>query len=428
MENIGEEVQTIGLREWERARPGPLWSWWLRHGKPNGSGLRRWQLWIWWTRQRGLRKQLPAAMRFLRGYLEAPLEAWGGLRHYGRKTAEVHGISRAKQFRDLLMLRWRLGIRPESYYKFQLFRPNRFKNAADFIEESGQLLQVVLRHTPRTHDDQLFLSKEAFRLWCRQHDLPTVDNLIEVEGGRIVARADGPLPAIDLFVKPTNWRQGRGASRWSCVLAETRHHYVNGSGVRLDPVEFEAFVCRTSVDQGRPYIVQPALRNHSELLGFTNGALATVRLMTVRDVGQAPQPLMAALRMPTGDAVADNFGSGALGVPIELASGMCGHGVKYDGKYPPDEVERHPDTGASILGVIVPCWSECIELVCRAHGLVQSQVPVIGWDVAILEDGPILIEANHLPGGNIAQMPSGLPLGSSRFAEVIHERLRRAFL
>jgi hypothetical protein len=81
-----------------------------------------------------------------------------------------------------------------------------------------------------------------------------------------------------------------------------------------------------------------------------------------------------------------------------------------------------------IAGLTIPCWAECVARACRAHGLIEAQVPVIGWDVAVLEDGPILVEANHLPCGNLAQMPAGFPLGASPFAEVVVGRLRTSFL
>jgi len=428
MPEITDEGEPLASDEWERDTPGPLWHWWLAGAKPDGAGLRRWQLWIWWTRQRGTNKRLSAAVRFLRGLPEAPLEAWGGVQRFGEKTKNVHGVSRTTQFRQLLMLRWQSGVRPESYYKFQLFKPERLPAAADFLEEIGQLLQVLFRHIPRTEDERLFVSKEEFRRWCLAHIIPTVENLLEVNHGRVVSRLTEQLPASDLFVKPTNWRQGKGTSRWQCMPTNHGYHYTDGAGRELTTTEFEDFVCQSSLEQGRPYIVQPALTNHEALRGYTNGALSTIRFMTVRDADKPSQPLMAALRMPTGDAIADNFDLGGVAAPIDLNTGICGKGIRKKGQLPPDTINTHPDTGAEISGLMIPYWSECLALTCRAHDLINAQVPVIGWDVAVLEHGPILIEPNHLPCHNLAQMPGGFPLGDSPFAEIVTKRLRQSFL
>jgi len=236
------------------------------------------------------------------------------------------------------------------------------------------------------------------------------------------------LPAADLFVKPTNLRQGKGTSRWQYLPSAHGHHYADGSGRELNTSEFEDFICQTSLEQGRPYIVQPALMNHETLRDYTNGALATVRLMTVRASDQSSQPLMAALRMPTGQAIADNFDLGGVAVPIDLKTGTCGPGIRKKGQLPPGTINTHPDTGAVIPGLRIPYWSECLALTCRAHDLIHAQVPVVGWDVAVLEHGPVIIEPNHLPCHNLAQMPGGFPLGDSPFAEIITLRLRKAFL
>lgn len=428
MTKANEETESIGLAEWRRSKPSSLWAWWLRKSKPDGSGLRRWQAWIWWTRQRGLSRKLSALLLFLRGIVEAPIEVLGGLRRFGKKTVERYGVSYLTQFWHLLMLRWKFGIRPETYYKFRIFEPGRFENAQNFIEECGQLLQVILSNSPRAADEKIFIDKESFCRWCIRHSLPTVQHFLEANGKIIVSRSFDSLPAVDLFIKPTNWRQGRGVSRWRCISLSNSYYYEDGKGCKFSPVEMEQFVCNVSCEEKRPYLIQPALKNHLAMIGFTSGALATIRLMTVRAVEGKAMPLLAAIRLPTGDSIADNFGLGAVGVPIDLDSGRCGIGVKYDGDYPPDSIEIHPDTGLPINSLTIPWWSECLDLVSRAHDLIEGQVPVIGWDLAVLDEGPLLIEANHLPGGNIAQMPSGNPLGVGAFADIVHQRLTRLFL
>ena len=46
------------------------------------------------------------------------------------------------------------------------------------------------------------------------------------------------------------------------------------------------------------------------------------------------------------------------------------------------------------MGFQVPFWSETLELV-KAAALVNTDNRSIGWDVAITNDGPELIEGNH---------------------------------
>ena len=59
-----------------------------------------------------------------------------------------------------------------------------------------------------------------------------------------------------------------------------------------------------------------------------------------------------------------------------------------------DEHAAVPVTGAPIEGVEVPLWREARELAFEAarHFLPTRS---IGWDIAIAERGPVLVEANR---------------------------------
>lgn len=66
------------------------------------------------------------------------------------------------------------------------------------------------------------------------------------------------------------------------------------------------------------------------------------------------------------------------------------------------EYQTHPVTGMAFLGVQLNYWEETIEMLRRAVAL-ASKISNIGWDVAITGDGPVLVEANTIPGFTTAQ-------------------------
>jgi hypothetical protein len=151
--------------------------------------------------------------------------------------------------------------------------------------------------------------------------------------------------------------------------------------------------------------------------------------MTTRAEPNHPaKPLLAVLRIPVGDSIADNFDAGGIAAPIDLVQGTCGRGVRKKAKYPLQPVAVHPDTGAELEGLKLPFWNETLALALRAHNALSSQMPVIGWDIAILPEGPILIESNHFPCGNLAQVPTGFPLGETEYAHHVVSLLRKQFL
>lgn len=106
------------------------------------------------------------------------------------------------------------------------------------------------------------------------------------------------------------------------------------------------------------------------------------------------------LRIGNGKYV-DNFNNGGMVVPIEEDRGeiiypaLDKSGHLYD---------VHPLTGVPIKGFKIPLWDEVIALVERA-GQVVPQVGVVGWDVCVTDNGPLLIEGNDYPGHDIYQLP-----------------------
>ncbi|MBO5513265.1 MAG: hypothetical protein J5961_01580, partial [Mogibacterium sp.] len=52
----------------------------------------------------------------------------------------------------------------------------------------------------------------------------------------------------------------------------------------------------------------------------------------------------------------------------------------------------------------VPYWQEIREMIDKASRVVPT-VGFVGWDVAVMEDGPVLIEGNTYPASNNIQLP-----------------------
>jgi hypothetical protein len=87
--------------------------------------------------------------------------------------------------------------------------------------------------------------------------------------------------------------------------------------------------------------------------------------------------------------------------------------------------DTHPLTGAAIFGRKIPRWEEVLDLARRTHAVFSDHV-AIGWDIAVLEGGPALVEGNKSPDLDIIQRTHGGPVGNSRFGELLAFHLRRA--
>lgn len=66
--------------------------------------------------------------------------------------------------------------------------------------------------------------------------------------------------------------------------------------------------------------------------------------------------------------------------------------------------EKHPETGAVFKDFQIPFWKETLEMLEKA-ARTMHQVRYVGWDIAITESGPVIIEGNNDPGYIGFQLP-----------------------
>ena len=149
---------------------------------------------------------------------------------------------------------------------------------------------------------------------------------------------------------------------------------------------------------------------------LSGGALVTTRVMTVLDEAGHPEVTHATFRMSVGKSVVDNLHRGGIGSAVDVRTGELGRGTHLQ---PAAEwVSQHPNTRAQILGRTLPMWRDVEKLSLEAHSAF-SEFVVVGWDIAVTPDGPMLVEGNSGPDVNTVQRPQDAALGDSRFAELL---------
>ena len=139
------------------------------------------------------------------------------------------------------------------------------------------------------------------------------------------------------------------------------------------------------------FIFQRKIIQHHEMNRLNPNAVNTIRIVTIND-GSQTSLFAAILRVGTKKSgCADNTSAGGL------ALGINDDGSLYEnGMLKPQYgtiLSSHPDTGVVFKEFKIPFYKDAVELVCRAHKFFYN-VKSIGWDVAISEDGPVIIEGN----------------------------------
>ena len=299
---------------------------------------------------------------------------------------------------------------------FEIFDKKHFERACDYIhrfETKGgiyRLMKPAVKNRPSLGD------KNNFNERCRANGLPVPETHFVFRTGDPIP--DVKLPPIDLFIRPVRGRGGAGAEAWLHVTADQYRSLFDGELLRA------ADLLKRIKDRDRDVVVGARLVNHDAIRDLSNGALTTVRIITLLNEKGAYEATHAGLRMAIGaNRIVDNSHAGGLIAAVDMQSGRLGPAT--DIGFRPDIAWRthHPDTGAAIEGRVLPLWSETVALACRAHGAFAPHL-IVGWDIAITSKGPILIEGNGAPGIDLLQRAYRTPIGNSRLGELMVFHLR----
>jgi hypothetical protein len=309
-----------------------------------------------------------------------------------------------RQFVDQIRLYFAAGILPPWYYIFGLY--GRHTDARGYLQRSetkGGIYPLLRRGVWTELND-----KKLFADLCADHAIPHVPYLLHLDG----SEAPASLPEGNLFVKPANGRGGRGAERWDSAAGQ----FVGADGQLVGPDELLEHLKRRA--EGNPILVQPRVEAHSSLADLTSGALPTVRVTTCLNERGEPEIVGAVFRMAIGgNRVVDNLHAGGIATSVGLDDGKLSSASDLGMDAKLGWLDRHPDTDAAIAGRTLPLWAETKALAVRAHRSFTDRV-LVGWDVAITDGGPLIVEGNSSPDLDIMQR-FGAPICNSRFGELL---------
>lgn len=163
-------------------------------------------------------------------------------------------------------------------------------------------------------------------------------------------------------------------------------------------------------------IFQEHIKQHESLSALSRASVNTLRVLTtLTESGDVEFPAVI-LKMGRNSSLVDNVGSGGIAAHLNLESGMLGQGFVWPGI---QEYDTHPDTGVPIRGFIVPFWREALALAALAHRNLTS-ARSLGWDLAITEAGPVLVEMNSFVAIPVYQR-QGRSVRKGLFGELLRE-------
>ncbi len=223
--------------------------------------------------------------------------------------------------------------------------------------------------------------------------VPELYAVIEIEH-QIATLPEVLAPYEEFVVKPAHGSGGEGI--W-VVSGKVNGRYRRSSGILADEIDLQ-------------YHISNILSGMYSLGGLPDCALIEYRVdfdpifdevsyqgvPDIRTIVFRGVPVLAMIRLPTrlSDGKA-NLHQGAVGVGIDLASGITMAGVWQD-----VTVDHHPDTGGKIAGIAIPHWDQILALTARCYDMVG--LGYLGVDIVLdCVRGPLMLEINARPGLSI---------------------------
>lgn len=172
---------------------------------------------------------------------------------------------------------------------------------------------------------------------------------------------------------------------------------LSGTDVNTTNIQTQAKVERFDILE--EFVIQ-----HEDLQNLSPNSLNTVRFITQLKMDGTVDIIGASLRMGISKNT-DNLSSGGITCKVNVETGVIeSKGYSFDITQPLCDV--HPISGIKLIGFQIPFWNEVKDM-CKKAAAKYPDNRCIGWDVAIKQDGPLLIEGNHDWGARVWQMPAG---------------------
>lgn len=175
-----------------------------------------------------------------------------------------------------------------------------------------------------------------------------------------------------------------------CVIKDIQYQNDDAILIRFDGKELRL----SSILGQEPLVFESVVRQTGQLGAFNESSVNTMRFMTTLWPDGSAKVIAVFIKIGREGKCVDNAGSGGnVDACVDVETGVIKYSIQFDGWRNTKEIDYHPDSGQRINGVVIENWQAIKEDVMRF----QQAFPfckAAGWDIAITDDGPVVIEVN----------------------------------
>ena len=175
-----------------------------------------------------------------------------------------------------------------------------------------------------------------------------------------------------------------------CVVKDIKYEDNDAVLTRFDSTA----VRLSSILGQEPLIIESVVHQTKQIASFNASSVNTVRFMTTLWPDGSARVIAAFIKIGRSGKCVDNAGSGGnVDACVDVETGEIKYAIQYDGWRNIKEIDNHPDSGQPLNGVFIANWRS-IRLEVEKFQQAYPFCKAIGWDIAITDAGPVVIEIN----------------------------------
>jgi hypothetical protein len=325
------------------------------------------------------------------------------LRKLGSLHRETYGMKFADQFREAWHLHELNDLEAYEYVDYHLSSPDISLAVKETFASYNQLCWIQRELNPRAE-------RGALNKWVLYHILtdaglptPRVYGLFDPVFGYTTEQK--PFRSMDdlrrildennlseFVIKPASGDKGYDV----CVFSERRGDtFVTLAGDEMSLEQVFQLMLDT-FNKGMPHrrygiILQDRVHQHELLENVNPHCTNTLRVITLINNSAEIEVLINQLKFGRGKSMVDNTTQGAASSFINENAVLSK--LTHVDRERMIRYEKHPDTNAPAAGLTLPFFKEALQLA-RDGQRCLPQLRSIGWDIAITNDGPTILEGN----------------------------------
>lgn len=174
------------------------------------------------------------------------------------------------------------------------------------------------------------------------------------------------------------------------VIQSVAYHEDDATLVRFDGAELRL----SSILGKEPLIFESIIKQTAQLAAFNESSVNTVRFMTTLWPDGSARVIAAFIKIGRAGKCVDNAGGGGnVDACVDVETGEIKYAIQFDGWRNIKNIEKHPDSGVQLNGVIIENW-EAIKSEVIKFQQAFPYCKAAGWDIAITDEGPVVVEVN----------------------------------